>query len=345
MQSTGEEIVPCTNNAPGLPITDSPPLLPILTATNDATTNESSAEPESSPTTASLGNLPVPLSMNQTPVVLLSATTATTPVSASLLVSASSPVAPVITTSVESMGGTPFVSASSRVAPVTVTPEALAVDESVVAPEPSAASESSAAPSVLDSTAPGPLTPAMAPELLNSDSIVANAMPVNPSTTMPLVSAPSAITLLPVASAIVPKTSEPQPTRQSRRGAQKKKASNVTAASLHSAETGTDEPRRSSRKRPAKHANPVTDSINQPTAKRPRQKKTIIKWAHVVPQPNGQLAMVNSDGTIRGYMTEDSDGKEILVDNDVFDTPLQTPSLNTHSLNTKIPTLLNIDSL
>ncbi|KAJ3967304.1 hypothetical protein EV361DRAFT_871728, partial [Lentinula raphanica] len=231
MQSTGEEIVPCTNNAPGLPITDSPPLLPMLMATNDATTIQSSAEPESSPTAESLDNLPEPLSMNPTPIVSLSATTsATTPVSATSpiapvsrpLVSASLPVAPVvpvITMSGDSMSGTPLIPASSRVALATVVTPGAPVDESVAAPKLSAASESlaiSAAPSVLGSTAPGPVTPAMAPEVLNSDSIVANAMPVNPLTTTPLVSAPSAITL-PLASAIVSETS-PQPTRQSRRG-------------------------------------------------------------------------------------------------------------------------------
>ncbi|KAJ3753013.1 hypothetical protein EV360DRAFT_74865, partial [Lentinula raphanica] len=344
VQSTGEEIVPCTNNALGLPITAcSPLLLPMPIATNDATTNESLAVPKSLPTIAdSLDNSPAPLSLNPTPIASSPvASVAPTPIASSPVASvaptpiASSPVAsapPVITPSVDPMTATPLVSASSPVAPVapvitttvdptTATPlvSAFSTVEPVIATseasvdEPSAASHAlSATPSVSDSTAPGSLTPAMASELLNSQTIVVNAMPVIPLTTTPLVSASSAITL-PVASAIVPETSEPQPTRQSRRGAQNKKASDATAGSLNTAQTGTDEPRRSSRKRSAKHANPITDSVQQPTAKRPRQKKA-IKWAHVVPQPNGQLAMVNSDGTIRGYIKEDSDGKEIVVD-------------------------------
>ncbi|KAJ3966386.1 hypothetical protein EV361DRAFT_1036946 [Lentinula raphanica] len=308
VQSTGEEIVPCTNNTPGLPITGSPLLLPTPIATNDATTNESSVGPESSPTiTDSVDDSPAPLSLNPTPVVSSTAMTAKTPVSASLpiapvsrpLVSASSPVAPAataITTPVDPMTATPLVSASSPVAPVapiittsidpmTATP--LVSASSPVTPVIATPGVAVATPlaMVSDSTAPGPT---------------------------PLVSASSAIAP-PVASAIMSETSEPQPTRQSRRGAQNKKASGAAAGSLNSAQTGTDEPRRSSRKRSAKHVNPLTDSIQQPTAKRPRQKKA-IKWAHAIPQPNGQLAMVNSDGTIRGYIQEDSDGKEIVVD-------------------------------
>ncbi|KAJ3768615.1 hypothetical protein FB446DRAFT_792128 [Lentinula raphanica] len=108
-------------------------------------------------------------------------------------------------------------------------------------------------------------------------------------------------------------SSESQPTRQSCRGGRKK-----TAAS-GGANAGSSNPvtvtavatdlRRSSCAKVGKRKNPVPDLCQRPAKKSKR-----ALWVNIVPQPNGKLALVHPDGTISGYVIEDSNGKEIVVD-------------------------------
>ncbi|KAJ3963628.1 hypothetical protein EV361DRAFT_160354 [Lentinula raphanica] len=166
---------------------------------------------------------------------------------------------------------------------------------------------------------PDPSVDPQSPNLSNSPSSGVSTLPdaaiPNSSNPVPSVipNSSSSPVAVPVA---VNSSSESQPTRQSRRGGRKK-----TAAS-GGANAGSSNPvtvtavatdlRRSSRAKVGKRENPVPDPCQRPAKKSKR-----ALWVNIVPQPNGKLALVHPDGTISGYVIEDSNGKEIVVDENV----------------------------
>ncbi|KAJ3752652.1 hypothetical protein EV360DRAFT_88539 [Lentinula raphanica] len=162
----------------------------------------------------------------------------------------------------------------------------------------------------VDSPNSNPLTPDL-PSLgvvASQDAAILKSLNTSAPVSISSVNAPVTV------SATANSSPEVPPTRRSRRGVRSKIATSggATVIPAHSAnDTVQTEVRRSSRAKSGKRANTVPDSRQRP-AKKPKLHHK--GYANLIPQPNGKLGLVYSDGSLRGYVIKDSDGKEIVVD-------------------------------